>query len=53
MEQILNEYKKFNQVKAIAIGGSTSANTSDKSSDIDVYIFTDSDYNLTVEMESF
>ena len=51
MEQILNEYKKFNQVKAIAIGGSTSANTSDKSSDIDVYIFTDSDIEVNLREE--
>lgn len=36
---ILKEYEKFPQVKAIALGGSSSANTSDASSDIDVYVF--------------
>ena len=39
MEQLLKEYKNFEQVKAIAIGGSSAANTSDLISDIDVYIF--------------
>lgn len=43
MNNILNEYKKFSQVKAIAIGGSSVANTSDNISDIDVYVFVESD----------
>ena len=43
MELIINEYKKFNQVKAIAIGGSSAANTSDNISDIDVYVFIEKD----------
>lgn len=37
--KILQEFKNFQQVKAIAIGGSTSAKTFDNKSDIDVYIF--------------
>lgn len=39
MSEILNEYKKFPQVKAIALGGSSSAKTSDNTSDVDVYVF--------------
>ncbi len=38
---IINEFKCFSQVQAIAVGGSRKANTSDSKSDIDVYIFTD------------
>ena len=43
---ILNEYKKFSQVKAIAVAGSSLAKTADKSSDIDVYVFTKEDIPL-------
>jgi len=43
MEKILNEYKIFKQVKAIAIGGSSAAKTSDMVSDIDVYVFVEND----------
>ena len=39
--EIINEYKTFSQVKAIAVGGSSSAKTSDNMSDIDVYVFVD------------
>ena len=39
IENILNQYKKYQQVKAIAIGGSGAAKTFDKLSDIDVYVF--------------
>lgn len=37
---IIEQIKQFPQVKAIAIGGSSAANTMDKTSDIDVYVFT-------------
>lgn len=43
IDKIISDYKDFNQVKAIAIGGSSSANTSDKLSDIDTYIFVEKD----------
>jgi len=43
IETIINEYKAFDQVKAIAIGGSDSAKTSDKMSDVDVYVFVEYD----------
>lgn len=36
---IIDEFKKFPQVRAIAIAGSTKAKTADKKSDIDVDIF--------------
>ena len=38
---IINEYRTFSQVKAIAEGGSSAAGTSDKMSDIDLYVFVD------------
>ena len=37
--EILNYYKQFSQVQAIALAGSTYASTSDNTSDIDVYVF--------------
>ena len=43
IENILNHYKKYQQVKAIAIGGSGTAKTSDNLSDIDVYVFNEND----------
>ena len=39
INEIINEYKAFGQVRAIAVGGSGSANTSDKLSDIATYVF--------------
>lgn len=42
-DEIIREYKKFSEVKAIAIGGTTSAKTSDNLSDIDVYVFISED----------
>ncbi len=41
LDKIINEYKNFKQVCAIAIGGSGAAKTCDKMSDIDLYVFTD------------
>ncbi len=43
IENILNQYKKYQQVKAIAIGGSGAAKTFDNLSDIDVYVFIEND----------
>lgn len=43
IQEIINNYTLFNEVKAIAIGGSSSAKTSDNISDIDVYIFVEKD----------
>lgn len=40
IEILINEYKNFEGVEAIAIGGSSAAKTSDSISDIDIYIFT-------------
>lgn len=39
-------YSAYSQVKAIAIGGSISAKTSDKISDVDIYVFTTSEIPL-------
>lgn len=41
--KIIEHFKKFPQVQAIAIGGSASAKTNDKTSDIDIYVFTNKD----------
>lgn len=41
--RIIDEYKSFTEVKAIAIGGSGVNKTSDKLSDIDIYIFVEKD----------
>ena len=43
LNDILKQYEKFKQVKAIAIGGSGTAKTSDNLSDIDVYVFIEND----------
>ncbi len=39
-EKIIDKYKNLDGVEAIAKGGSSTANTSDNISDIDIYIFT-------------
>ena len=43
LNDILKHYEKFEQVKAIAIGGSGTAKASDNLSDIDVYVFVEND----------
>ncbi|MDY6358276.1 MAG: nucleotidyltransferase domain-containing protein [Cyanobacteriota bacterium] len=41
--RLLDEFKNFTEIKAIALGGSFSAKTFDKISDIDIYVFVESD----------
>ena len=43
LKEFLVKFKNFSQIKAIAIGGSGTAKTSDTLSDIDIYIFIDKD----------
>lgn len=43
LNSVIDEFKRFEEVEAIGIGGSSAAKTADKASDIDVYIFTDKD----------
>ena len=43
ISDIINEYEAFSQVRAIAVGGSSSAKTSDNMSDIDIYVFVEHD----------
>ena len=43
IDGIINEYKVFPSVRAIALGGSGTAKTSDGLSDIDVYVFVTED----------
>lgn len=43
INEIINEYKAFSQVRAIAFGGSGAAKTSDKMSDVDIYVFIERD----------
>lgn len=38
--EIIEKYKNFEQVQAIAVGGSSAAKTADNTSDTDIYIFT-------------
>ena len=42
-KEILQEFQSFPQIRAIAIGGSGTNKTSDNLSDIDVYVFVESD----------
>lgn len=51
LETILKEYENFSEVRAIAIGGSKSAKTSDETSDIDLYVFVERDINLEKRRE--
>lgn len=46
--KILDEYKILPEVKAIAIGGSSSAKTCDNKSDVDIYIFTENEISLEI-----
>lgn len=39
LQTFLNKYTELENVEAIALGGSTTASTSDNNSDIDIYIF--------------
>ena len=43
LENIVDFYTSFEQVKAIAFAGSSCAKTSDKASDIDLYVFLNKD----------
>lgn len=43
LKEFLVKFKNFSQVKAIAIGGSGTAKTSDNLSDIDIYVFVEND----------
>ena len=42
-EEIIEMYKTFPEVTAIAVGGSGANKTSDALSDIDVYVFVEKD----------
>lgn len=48
LQEFLNNYIELQNVEAIAIGGSTSAQTSDNNSDIDIYIFSKTDIPIEV-----
>ena len=52
VKNILNVFKNFPQVRAIAIGGSNASKQADYLSDIDVYIFVESDIPVK-ERENF
>lgn len=51
MEKIINDFIKFNEVEAIAIGGSSAAHTSDNISDIDVYVFVNKEISVPLREE--
>jgi len=46
LNNIVNQYKGLNEVRSIALGGSSAAKTADKNSDIDMYVFVDKDIPL-------
>jgi len=46
LKEILEKFEEYEQVKAVAIGGSKAGKSSDGLSDIDVYIFTEKDIPL-------
>lgn len=48
---IIDDFKKFPEVKGIALGGSRKANTADEKSDIDVYIFLDECLSVAKRLE--
>lgn len=50
LKEILNQYIEATEIESIAIGGSTTAKTSDKASDIDVYIFPKT--NIPIEVRN-
>lgn len=45
-KEIIDEYQKYEGVKAIAIGGSSAGKSSDTMSDIDLYVFVEKDIPL-------
>ena len=47
LKEILRKYVELKQTEAIAIGGSSTANTADNNSDIDIYIFSKTDIPIT------
>ncbi len=51
LDRILEEYKNLSQTRAIAIGGSSANNTSDKASDIDVYVFVSENIPTQVRLD--
>ena len=48
LDSILEKYAKLDEVEAVALGGSSAAKTSDKSSDTDIYIFVRNNISLEV-----
>ncbi len=49
--EIIEEFSKIQEIKAIALGGSTEAKTSDNLSDYDIYIFSDVEVPITRRTE--
>lgn len=49
--EIIEKYKNIDGVKAIALGGSTAAQTSDDISDLDIYIYTTKDIPLEIRQK--
>lgn len=51
MNELIEKFKNFEQVQAIAVGGSSAAQTCDKNSDIDVYVFVTQDIPVAKRKE--
>lgn len=46
ISQIIDEFKNIENVKAIVLSGSRTADSSDEISDYDIYIYSDTEINL-------
>lgn len=51
LAQIIDFYKNIKDVESIAIGGSTSANSADNSSDLDLYVFVSKPISIDMRYE--
>lgn len=51
LQQVIEDFSKIKEIKAIALGGSTGAKTSDTLSDYDIYIFSDTEVSPATREE--
>lgn len=46
IQNIINEFQQIENVKAISLAGSRAANSSDKTSDYDIYVYSDTEIDI-------
>ena len=51
LENMVNDYKQFDEVEAIVLGGSSAVKTSDNKSDFDIYIYCTKEPNVEKRRE--